>query len=160
MSWVPPGTLLMSFLSQVIVSWPHFAVSSWQASSMALKILVLNFASSSWELERKLKRIWAVGTMAWTASKLPAWKLVTANVVMGSAGTRIPRSWANGSGRRMERVCHLSKHAARMAADSVEVHLIRLDACGLISDLLVAGSVHRNAGLQLRMMVHIILHSL
>ena len=68
--------------------------------------------------------------------------------------------YGNGSGRRMERVRHLSKHAACMAADSVEVHLIRLDACGLISDLLVAGSVHGNAGLQLRMMVHIILHSL
>ena len=78
----------------------------------------------------------------------------------GICGNTEFRDLGNGSGRRMERVCHLSKHAARMAADSVEVHLIRLDACGLISDLLVAGSVHGNAGLQLRMMVHIILHSL
>ena len=87
MSWVPPGTLLMSFLSQVIVSWPHFAVSSWQASSMALKILVLNFASSSWELDRKLNLIVALGAIAWTPASFPPWKFDTQKLVLGSDGT-------------------------------------------------------------------------
>ena len=60
---------------------------------------------------------------------------------------------------RMDRVCYLRESSARMSADAVEVDLICLDSGRLIGDLLKSRAVNGNAGIQLRMMVYIILHS-
>ena len=47
-----------------------------------------------------------------------------------------------------------------MAADSLKGHLIGLDSRSLIGNLLIPISVHRDAGLQFRMMLHIVFHAL
>ena len=60
---------------------------------------------------------------------------------------------------RMDRVCYLRESAAGMSADAVEVNLVCLDSGRFIGDLLKSRAVNGNAGIQLRMVVYIILHS-
>ena len=60
----------------------------------------------------------------------------------------------------MERIGNLAEHSAGMSADPVEVDLIGLDSGGLVNDFLIAGAVDGDAGLKLRVMLYIILHSL
>ena len=61
---------------------------------------------------------------------------------------------------RMDRVRNLCKSSACMSADAMEIDLICLDSGCLVGDLLKSRSVNGDAGIQLRMMVYIILHSL
>ena len=69
-----------------IVFLPHFSDSSRAAVSTASKMNCFSRANSSAPLERKLTMNDASEAMACTPEMLPAWKLETANVVLGCAG--------------------------------------------------------------------------
>ena len=78
----------------------------------------------------------------------------------GVGGNAELRDLGDGPGGGVKGVGDFAEHHAGVSADALEGHLVGLDAGCLVGDLLIAVSVHGDAGLKLRVMLHVVFHAL